>query len=506
MNQRQITLHDIWQIIWKRKFWLVLPLVLVTAVAFGGSYLLPTVYSSSTKIVISSTKLVSRELQSMIPTELADLPNERTAQRWLASTRSEILSSSYISRLITDLKLGPKEKIIKAAGQMQNQFPQYALQDIVRKLQIDELRDNIGVGMIGDNQVVITCTSDQPKLAVDMATKLAEVYRERKLSDEVVTSRESRAFTDQQLAFAKKAFEDAEKALADFKTTYISANLQAGISSQTNVSAIQSELDATNLEMREAIDRKNFLATRLTEVGIDTLSALQLAKDLAGDVDDALASTKEISHLMMRYLWKDAKIQMQLTKVSDAFNSMQSRSAALAKQLYPDRSVSLQSDLGELIYRRYQIGFLEGKDQILRTSVQQIRGIVAGTPYYDQMVESLQKNVDSKRSIYDKWQSQSTGVSIQQATTQAEAETKYQILEPATIPLEPSSPNRLKITLMGLGLGVLLGVCAMILAEVVDHSIKNIEDIEELLGLEVVGTIPRIEDETTVKKTAGIRG
>jgi succinoglycan biosynthesis transport protein ExoP len=506
MNQRQITLHDIWQIIWKRKFWLVLPLVLVTAVAFGGSYLLPTVYSSSTKIVISSTKLVSRELQSMIPTELADLPNERTAQRWLASTRSEILSSSYISRLITDLKLGPKEKIIKAAGQMQNQFPQYALQDIVRKLQIDELRDNIGVGMIGDNQVVITCTSDQPKLAVDMATKLAEVYRERKLSDEVVTSRESRAFTDQQLAFAKKAFEDAEKALADFKTTYISANLQAGISSQTNVSAIQSELDATNLEMREAIDRKNFLATRLTEVGIDTLSALQLAKDLAGDVDDALASTKEISHLMMRYLWKDAKIQMQLTKVSDAFNSMQSRSAALAKQLYPDRSVSLQSDLGELIYRRYQIGFLEGKDQILRTSVQQIRGIVAGTPYYDQMVESLQKNVDSKRSIYDKWQSQSTGVSIQQATTQAEAETKYQILEPATIPLEPSSPNRLKITLMGLGLGILLGVCAMILAEVVDHSIKNIEDIEELLGLEVVGTIPRIEDETTVKKTAGIRG
>jgi capsular polysaccharide biosynthesis protein len=60
--------------------------------------------------------------------------------------------------------------------------------------------------------------------------------------------------------------------------------------------------------------------------------------------------------------------------------------------------------------------------------------------------------------------------------------------------------------LMGLGLGILLGVCAMILAEVVDHSIKSIEDIEELLGLEVVGTIPRIEDETTMKKTAGVRG
>jgi polysaccharide biosynthesis transport protein len=112
----------------------------------------------------------------------------------------------------------------------------------------------------------------------------------------------------------------------------------------------------------------------------------------------------------------------------------------------------------------------------------------------------LQNKVDGKRSIYEKWQTQSTGVSIQQATTSAEANTKYQILEPATIPLEPSSPNRVKITLMGLGLGLLLGVCAMIMAEVVDHSIKSIEDVEELLGMEVVGTIPRIEDETTVKK------
>lgn len=506
MSQRQVTLHDIWQIIWKRKFWLILPLVVVTAVAFGGSYLLPTVYSSSTKIVISSTKLVSRELENMIPKEFANLPDPRTAARWLASTRSEILSSSYLSRLITELKLEPKEKLIKAAVRMQDQFRQYALQDIVRKLQIDELRDNIEVDMVGENQIVITCGSDQPKLAVDMATKLAEIYRERKLADEVVTARESQAFTDQQLALAKKEFEDAEKALADFKTTYISSNLQAGISSQTNVSAIQSELDATTLEMNEAIDRKNFLARRLMEVGIDTTIAQQGSREISADVDDALASTKEISRLMMRYLWKDAKIQMQLTKMSDAFNSMQNRSNILAKQLYPDRSASLQADLGEFIYRRYQIGFLNGKDQILRSAVQQIRGVVAGTPYYDQMVESLQKKVDGKRSIYDKWQTQATGVNIQQATTSAEAETKYRILEPATIPLAPSSPNRVKITLMGLGLGILLGVCAMILAEVLDHSVKTIDDIEELLGLEVVGTIPRIEDQTTAKKVARTRG
>ncbi len=500
MSQKQITLHDIWQIIWKRKFWLILPLIVVTGVAFGGSYLLPTVYSSSTKIVISSQKLVSRELQNMIPTDMVDLPDPRTAQRWLASTRSEILSSGYINTLITDLKLDPKESIIKAAARMQDQFPQYALQDIVRKLQIDELRDNIDVGMIGDNQIVITCSSDQPKLAVDMATKLAQIYSERKIADEVVTARGSQAFTDQQLAVAKKEFEDAEKELADFKNSYISSNLEAGISSQTNVAAIQSEVDATNLEANEAVDRKNFLAGKVQQVGIDTAMVFRSVIGIQDYVDNALSSAKDISRLMMKYLWKDAKIQMQLLKVASAFDSMQTSSNAQAQKLFSDRSQALQADIGELAYRRYEIIYLNGKSQILKSAVQQIRGVVAGAPYYDQMVETLTKKVEDRRSILDKWQTQATGINIQQATTSAEAETKYRILEPATIPLEPSSPNRVKISLMGLGLGILLGVCALILAEVVDHSVKNIEDIEELLGLEVLGTIPKIDDDTKTKK------
>ena len=53
---------------------------------------------------------------------------------------------------------------------------------------------------------------------------------------------------------------------------------------------------------------------------------------------------------------------------------------------------------------------------------------------------------------------------------------------------------------MGLGLGILLGCCSLVIGEVVDHSVKRIEDIEELLGLEVVGTIPMIEETTQLKK------
>ena len=56
-----------------------------------------------------------------------------------------------------------------------------------------------------------------------------------------------------------------------------------------------------------------------------------------------------------------------------------------------------------------------------------------------------------------------------------------------------TGPNRFKITLMGCALGLLLGIGAVILAEVTDNSVKKIESLESLLNVKVLGTIPKIE-------------
>jgi len=74
-----------------------------------------------------------------------------------------------------------------------------------------------------------------------------------------------------------------------------------------------------------------------------------------------------------------------------------------------------------------------------------------------------------------------------------EAENRYKIIESAYVPLAPYWPNRLKITLMGCALGLLLGIGAVILAEVTDNSIKKIESIESMLNVKVLGTIPKID-------------
>ena len=65
-----------------------------------------------------------------------------------------------------------------------------------------------------------------------------------------------------------------------------------------------------------------------------------------------------------------------------------------------------------------------------------------------------------------------------------------QILDGATIPVEPVSPNVSKNTLVGAIIGLVLGIIISMFKELYDISIKSAEEVEEYLNLPVIGVLP----------------
>ena len=65
-----------------------------------------------------------------------------------------------------------------------------------------------------------------------------------------------------------------------------------------------------------------------------------------------------------------------------------------------------------------------------------------------------------------------------------------QILDGATLPEKPSSPNIKKNTVIGVVLGLILGVMIAIFKEIADTTIKTQEDINQYFDLPVIGIIP----------------
>lgn len=68
-----------------------------------------------------------------------------------------------------------------------------------------------------------------------------------------------------------------------------------------------------------------------------------------------------------------------------------------------------------------------------------------------------------------------------------------QILDGATIPVEPVSPNVSKNTVVGSIIGLVLGIIISMFKELYDISIKSAEEVEEYLNLPVIGVLPDVK-------------
>ena len=63
-------------------------------------------------------------------------------------------------------------------------------------------------------------------------------------------------------------------------------------------------------------------------------------------------------------------------------------------------------------------------------------------------------------------------------------------LEEAEVPDKPSSPNIKRNAVLGALVGAFLAVVGVLLGEILDDRVRRAEDVEEVLGLTLLGIVP----------------
>ena len=67
------------------------------------------------------------------------------------------------------------------------------------------------------------------------------------------------------------------------------------------------------------------------------------------------------------------------------------------------------------------------------------------------------------------------------------------IVDAAQVPSAPSGPNRIMYTAVAFLAGLFFAVVLIVLLDLVDTTVKNPEEAEELLGLPVLGRMPALK-------------
>lgn len=68
------------------------------------------------------------------------------------------------------------------------------------------------------------------------------------------------------------------------------------------------------------------------------------------------------------------------------------------------------------------------------------------------------------------------------------------VLDSADIPLTPSGPNRIMYVLVGYFATLFLVISALVLNDIVNTKVRNADEVEELLGIPVIGRIPTVKE------------
>lgn len=112
----------------------------------------------------------------------------------------------------------------------------------------------------------------------------------------------------------------------------------------------------------------------------------------------------------------------------------------------------------------------------------------------------LARDVSVNEDIYNMLLQRLETAKITQRLQSSKEGTRYTVLDPPRIPLQPFKPNRVFAALIGLFLGVVGGIGLIFASEFLDKSFIDVEDAKEYLGVALFGAISKINTPESIRR------
>jgi succinoglycan biosynthesis transport protein ExoP len=323
--------------------------------------------------------------------------------------------------------------------------------------------------------MTISFDSPDPGWAAKIVNAVAENFTESNLERRYGTSKYARKFLEEKLEDLKIKLEDSEKALVAYEDKEQIINTKVGKDQQpladSDLAALNSALQQARTEriraqeLWEQASKNKGMALALPQVVSDKSIAVLREKRamLASDYQDKLAVFKADYPDMRRLKSQIAQMDAEI-----------------------DRAVGFVT--GSL---KSQYDSLLQQEELLQKDIEKARGRVVDGRNKNIQRQILQREADSTRTLYDGLLQQYKDLGVAGAT----GANNVAVIDLAQTPGAPYKPNLQRNLMIWFVLGLLGAGIAVAWLEIMDDTFKSPEDIEDQLGLAVLGLIPRSKED-----------
>lgn len=509
--RRPLDVEDYIDIARRHKGWIFGPFLLTLVASVVGVYLWPDSYESIAVVKILPQQIPQNMVQSSITQDMSDR---------ISSMATTVLSRINLTAIVNDLDLYPRQR---------RRMP---MEDVIEMMRKDiQVNPMMAAGSNGRNVPAFTVQFkyDNRLLANKVVDRLVGRFTSQDTTDRSNAASGTTRFLRDQTEQAKKDLDELEEKLSTFRIENngrlpdqvatnshqletLQVNYQFLTSSKTRADLDKLQIE-TNLRVEEA--RKKELSqesapAQAASVALKSDRLLAAERDVQ-NVQDALnlaLQSKTDAHPDVRNL----RGRLEVAKNREAqIEKDEAGAKGSAPAAAPTANRQFQLQLMEVDgnIQRYQsavrakdleIADLQAKIKQVEASIDKLQKEISSAPLGEQKYSDIVRERDLAKARYIDLNGRLSVAELSQdLETRGQGE-KLELLDPPSLPLNPTEPKRPMVIGMGAGLGLLFGVVIAAAREMKDTSLKNLKDVRAYTQMAILGSVPLLENDFVVRR------
>jgi len=465
-TQNKPGLRDYWQIFLRRKWLIILPIVIIPFIAIPGSFLMTPVYEATT-ILMSQENSRSSFAQNAANINVP--PGEQ-----LSTIRYKIQLRSNMMQVADKIGIAQYLKSKGKPAEMEDQ--------------VRYLREIVILKPLSGTILEISVQHPKPDMAKNIADAVALIYVDSTKRWRQNSASDASNFINQELENYKIKLRDAETALVNAQ--------EKGV------------LESLNGENNALVNEVAKLKANQVEIELDLQEAgseLQSAKKMSGSGNENILAAIYV-------------MDPEITRLQNDLNNYQLQYAQLSSR-YTDDYPPVKKLKDLVAQTRDDLNMAKTKlsvsqqdaDTRMKYWTERVRSLVLrGTALngkistYDQKLQQLpQRQLEIARLQREKAAAENTYDMLLQrlnaSDLMSQSESRNlgevaQVLDYAVEPIKPIKPNKKKIAVLAIAMGLMIGGGATFLLEYFDRSFHSVDDVVNYFAIPVLGTIPKLID------------
>jgi polysaccharide chain length determinant protein (PEP-CTERM system associated) len=454
---KQINVQDILDALLKKWHWITIPLLIFLFVGAWLYVVLPRQYEATTLILVQPQEIPSAYVAATVSSGI----EER-----LRTLSQEVMSRSNLENIIMEMDLSREERA----------------QGVSMDLLVASMRKAIEVNTIGGSRgqtssFTIRYRGQDPWKVAEVTNRLASFFIESHLKLRARQASDTTLFLEKQLEELKALLQQQENKVKDYRNQYMGELPEQLTSNISTISGLQLRLESVQASLTEALNGRLMLQSQLSQLESD-----QPGATLTQRAQRLMTLKSQLEEARARYTQEHPSIRMLEVQIKD-LESTKDEQGGMDPQAAEIRA--------QLAAANIEVETLKSDANRLKERIEYYQQRVENTPKREQELAGLTRDYTITQQNYQRLLDRFYEAQRAESMEKRQQGEQFRIVDYAQPPEVPVSPNKFRIGLVFLVLGLGTGAGLIFLLELMDTSIKGIKQLEGWSdGIPCISAVP----------------